>query len=114
MTLNGKKIGDFCTVSPQVLGPTAADFDISRRMQTFFQALSPQGANVVFQVGTPGGQGFEGVPVRQSMTMFGTVVTELQSATRQNVADDLFAPPKGFQKTTMPAMPSGLGQPPGR
>lgn len=114
MMTNGRKIGDLCTVRPEALGLTVADFEISRRMQTFFQALSPQGANGLFQVGTPGDQGFDGVPVRHSMNVLGPMLSELQSASRQNVADDLFAPPKGFQKTTMPARPGGPGQPPGR
>lgn len=114
MMMNGRKVGDMCTVRPEALGLTAADFDVSRRMQTFFQALAPQGAAGLFQVGTPGGQGFDGVPVRQSMNMLGSMVSELQSASRQNVADDLFAPPQGFQKMAMPAMPGGPGQLPGR
>lgn len=112
--MNGKKVGDMCTVSFQALGFTSADFAMSQRMATFFRALVPQGADGLFQVGTPGGQGFEGVPVRRSVHMFGTqTVSELQSATRQNIADDVFVPPQGFQKSSMPAMPGGPGLPTG-
>lgn len=113
--MNGRKTGDLCTVSPQTLGLTPADFEVSREMAKFFRALVPEGAGGVFQAGTLGEQGFEGVPVRSSTNVLGTpMVSEVQSASRQNVADDLFAAPKGFQKTTVPAMPSGLGQAPGR
>jgi hypothetical protein len=99
MTTAGQKTGEVCTVSPQSLGFTAADFEVSRQMANFMRGLIPQGADALFQVGNPQEQGFSGVPVRRVTTVNGQqVVSEVESVNRQDLSDSLFVVPEGFQQ----------------
>ncbi len=104
---NNAKTRELCTVSPQALGFTAADFEVSRQLATFLRGLIPQGADAVFQAGRVEEQGYNGVPVRQVMNVAGReIVTELTDVTRQTFPDSLFEVPAGLQKQ---ASPFGLG-----
>jgi hypothetical protein len=106
---NNAKTGEVCTVSPQALGFTAADFEVSRQLATFLRGLIPQGADALFQAGKIEEQGYSGVPVRQVMNVAGReIVTELTDVTRQTFPDSLFEVPAGLQKQ---ASPFGLGGP---
>ena len=104
---NNQKSGEVCTVNPQALGFTAADFEVSRELATFLRGLIPQGADAVFQAGKVEEQGYSGVPVRNVMNVAGReIVTELTEVTRQTFPDSLFQVPAGLQKQ---ASPFGLG-----
>ncbi len=53
---------------------------------------------------------FPGMVVKSEMTIMGqTAKTELVSATKEDVSDDIFAMPEGYQEMKMPSIP-GLGQ----
>jgi hypothetical protein len=106
ISVNNQKTGEICTVSPQTLGFTAADFEISRKLADFVRSILPQGAEAIFQVGGTD-VGFSGVPVRSMTTVFGReTITEMTDVSRQDVADALFAVPPGFTKE---AFGGGLG-----
>jgi hypothetical protein len=110
MTTAGQKTGELCTVSPQALGFTAADFEVSRQMANFLRGLIPQGADAVFQVGSQE-QGFSGVPVRRVTTVAGQqIVSEVESVSRQDVPDSVFAVPEGFQQEAFGGMGRGRGR----
>ena len=94
----GQKTGELCTVSPQTLGFTMADFEVSRQMASFLRGLIPQGADGVFQLGGTE-QGFSGVPVRRAVNVLGQeIVSEVESVNRQDLPDSLFVVPAGFTK----------------
>jgi hypothetical protein len=107
---NNQKVQELCTVDPKVLNLTVADLDVSRQLVTFFEAVMPQNAGALFQVGSAE-QGFSGMPVRSVSTVGGRqVVSELKEVTRQNFADATFAVPTGFQKQQMPTIPARGGR----
>jgi hypothetical protein len=108
-----RKTVELCTVTPQALGFTAADFDVSRELSEFFSKLVPQAGDNVFQMGKGEEHGFSGLPVRR--ISFGsdgkpTTTTEITDVSRQRFADALFAVPADFQKVDLPMMgPGGRG-----
>ena len=107
MSLNNQRTGELCTVSPQALGFTAADFEVSRQLAEFMRSILPQGADAMFQIGGTDA-GFSGVPVRSVGTVLGReTITEMTDVTRQEVADALFVVPAGFTKE---AFGGGLGR----
>jgi hypothetical protein len=111
MTTAGQKTGEVCTVSPQALGFTAADFEVSRQMANFMRGLIPQGADALFQVGSPQDQGFSGVPVRRVTTVNGQqVISETESVNRQDLPDSLFVVPAGFQQEAFGGGRGGRGR----
>ena len=106
--MNGDKLNDVCAVDPSVLGFTAKDFEVSRQLASFFQALVPQLAAQVSVVGQVESQGFAGFPVRSTMVVGGrTITSEVVEASRQTFADSLFTVPAGFTKQAFP----GIGTP---
>jgi hypothetical protein len=110
MMQSDQKVGELCTVPPQALGLTPADFAVSRQLATFLQALIPQAGDAVFQLGSVDGQGFSGVPVKRSTNVLGQeTVSELESVRRQDLPDTLFAVPEGFQKQPLGAGMLGPG-----
>jgi hypothetical protein len=110
MSLNNQRTGELCTVSPQALGFTPADFEVSRRLAEFMRSILPQGADAMFQVGGAD-TGFSGVPVRSASTVFGReTITEMTDVTRQEVADALFTVPAGFTKEAFGGLGPGLGR----
>ena len=110
MSLNNQRTGELCTVSPQALGFTPADFEVSRRLAEFMRSILPQGADAMFQVGGAD-TGFSGVPVRSVSTVFGReTITEMTDVTRQEVADALFTVPAGFTKEAFGGL-GGFGGP---
>jgi hypothetical protein len=106
---NGQKTSELCTVDPQALGFTAADFDVARQLQAFFDKIMPAGADNMFRIGTGQDQGFSGVPVRR--VSFGPTPTtsEITAVSRQSFPDATFAVPEGFQKEASPFAGRGRG-----
>jgi hypothetical protein len=103
--INGEKSSDVCTVDPSALGFTVKDFEVSRQLASFFQALVPQMAAQVSVVGQVETQGFAGFPVRATTVVAGrTITTELVEASRQTFADSLFTVPAGFTKQAFPGL----------
>lgn len=122
---NNQKTGEVCTVAPQTLGFTAADFEVSRQLAAFLRGMIPQAADAVFQSGRLEEQGFSGVPVRRVTNVAGRqVVSELTEISRQNFPDSLFQVPEGFTRQASPLapprtprggpIPRGSTAPPGR
>ena len=112
MPANEQRTGELCTVSPQTLGFTPADFAVSRQLADFMRSILPQGAEAMFQVGGADA-GFAGVPVRRVATVLGReTISEMTDVTRQDIPDSLFVVPAGFTKE---AFGGGLGpRAPGR
>ena len=108
---NGQRTGELCTVSPQALNLSAADFAVTQQMADFVRAMLPQVADTLFRVGS-GNAGFSGVPVKRVATVLGReTITEMTDATRQDIPDSMFAVPEGFTKE---AFGGGLGRGLGR
>ncbi len=106
-SLNNQRTGEICTVSPQALGFTAADFEVSRQLAEFVRSILPGSADAIFQIGS-NDAGFSGVPVRSVSTVLGReTITEITDVSRQEVADALFVVPAGFTKE---APLGGLGR----
>ena len=97
---NGEKVSEICTVEPQALGLTPADFEISKQVAEFFQTLLPQGADQIVGVGTLEAQGFSGIPVRRVRISGGTAqsTSELTEVRRQTFPDSSYDVPAGFEK----------------
>jgi len=106
---NGQKTSELCTVDPQALGFTTADFEVAQQLQAFFGKIMPPGADNMFRIGTGQDQGFSGVPVRR--VSFGSTPTtsEITAVSRQSFPDATFAVPEGFQKTASPFAGRGRG-----
>jgi hypothetical protein len=102
-TRGGEKLSEMCTVAPDALGFTAADFEVTKQMADFFGKLAPQGVEQMFRVGSNTAGGFSGLPVRAVTFRNGTqdTVTELTDVSRQNFPDSTFAVPAGYQKRDM-------------
>ncbi len=115
MRIEGQRSGEVCTVSPQALGFTPADFAVTRQMAEFMRGMSAQAADNMFQIGRPDEQGFSGVPVRRVSTVLGReVITEVTGTRRQDVPDSMFVVPMDFTKQAMGALgPRGRGRGPG-
>ena len=103
---NTQKVAELCTVEPQALGFTAADFAVSRQVADFFRGMMPANADDIFRIGTPEEQGFSGVPVRRVSFSAGQQrsVTELVEVSRQVFPDALFTLPAGLQRQAMPGI----------
>lgn len=94
-----KKTSEVCTVDPKVLGYNEADFAVSKQMLAFFKKLAPQQAAQMFGIGNLAEQGFAGIPVRRTFTVFGRQITsEISEVSRQTFPDSAYAPPAGYQK----------------
>lgn len=106
---NSQKTTELCTVEPQALGLTPADFEIATQLQAFFAKLMPQGAENMFRFGKMEEQGFSGVPVRRASFGAQASVSEITDVTRQSFPDATFTVPEGFQKEASP-----FGARPGR
>ncbi len=98
----GQKTVELCTVAPQALGFTAADFAVTRDLQAFFGKLVPQNADSLFRIGSASDQGFDGVPVRRVTFGSAPSTSELVDVIRQSIPDATFAVPEGFQKEASP------------
>jgi hypothetical protein len=112
--VNEQRTGELCTVSPQTLGLTAADFAVSHQLVEFMRNILPQGAEAMFQVGGTD-QGFQGVPVRRVTNVLGREsISEMTDVSRQEVADALFVVPAGFTKEAFGGIGrAGRGRGPG-
>jgi hypothetical protein len=107
---NNQKVAELCTVEPRTLGFAMADFQITKQLMDFFSKIVPQGADRMFTVGTPGDQGFSGVPVRRISFRNGQQqsTTEISEVRRQTFPASTFELPAGFQQE---AFGGGLGRP---
>jgi hypothetical protein len=105
-----QKVVELCTVSPQALGFTAADFEVSRQLQAFFSKLMPQGGDNMFRIGTMEDQGFSGVPVRRVSFGPRASTTEITDVTRQTFPDSTFTVPADFTKEASPFGGRGRGR----
>ena len=97
---NDVKVYEVCTVDPKTLGLTAADFEISKQVASFFRTLLPQAGDQIIGIGTLETQGFEGIPVRR-ITYNADKVTSTSEVTdvrRETFADSSYEVPAGFQK----------------
>jgi hypothetical protein len=102
MRTEGQRAGEVCTVSPQALGFSPADFAVTRQMAEFVRGMSPQSAENLFQVGRVEEEGFSGVPVRRVSTVLGReVITEVTDTRRQDVPDSMFVVPTDFTKQAL-------------
>ncbi|HEX3703031.1 MAG TPA: hypothetical protein VHU82_06865 [Vicinamibacterales bacterium] len=98
----GQKTSEMCTVDPQTLGFTAADFEVSRQLQEFFGKLLPAGGDSMFRIGTGQAEGFNGIPVRHVTFGAAPTTSEISSVTRQTFPESTFAVPEGFTKEASP------------
>jgi len=98
-----EKVSEYCTITPDALGFTTNDFEVTRQMAEFFSKLVPQGAEQMFRVGSNAANGFSGVPARMITFKNGAqdMVSELTGVTRQNFPEATFAVPAGYQKREM-------------
>jgi hypothetical protein len=101
------KVTEVCAVDPKALGLTAADFEISKQVSSFFSMLVPQGGDQVVGIGTVETQGFAGIPVRRITFNAGKAVStsEVTDVRRENFAASSYEVPAGFQKQTIGAKP---------
>jgi hypothetical protein len=107
--VNNQKTGELCTVSPQALGFTAADFEVSRQMVAFLRSMLPQGAEAMFQMGGTE-EGFSGVPVRRVANVLGReTISEMTGVTRQDIPDATFVVPAGFTREAFGGLGRGRG-----
>ncbi len=104
---NDVKVYEVCTVDPQTLGLTPADFEISKQVASFFRTLLPQAGDQIAGIGTLETQGFEGIPVRRITYNAGKVVTtsEVTEVRRETFADSSYEVPAGFQRQTIGQKP---------
>ncbi len=99
--VNGAKTSEICTVQPQALGFSVADFGVLAKMADFVRSMVPSMANQVMGLGTPD-QGFSGLPVRTVTTIGGTTaIVELTEVRRQTFDDASFLVPSGFTRQPM-------------
>ena len=101
------KVSEVCTVDPKALGLTAADFEISKQVASFFSTLMPQGGNQIVGIGTLETQGFAGIPVRRIIYNDGKVTStsEVTDVRRETFPAASYEVPAGFQKQAIGAKP---------
>jgi len=104
---NDVKVIDVCTVDPKTLGLTAADFEISKQVSSFFRTLLPQIENQIVGIATLETQGFAGIPVRRITYNAGKVAStsEVTDVRRENFAASSYEVPAGFQKQAIGVKP---------
>jgi hypothetical protein len=104
---NDVKVIDVCTVDPKTLGLTAADFEISKQVSSFFRTLLPQAENQLVGIATLETQGFAGIPVRRITYNAGKVAStsEVTDVRRENFAASSYEVPAGFQKQAVGVKP---------
>lgn len=105
----GQKTSEICTVAPEALGLTLADFSVMNTLSDFLRTIVPQMADQIVGVGTPE-QGFSGLPVRTATTdprSGRTITMTVTDVRRATFEDSMFQVPAGFQKQAM--LPS-MGQ----
>lgn len=108
-SINDLKTVELCTVEPEALGFSAADFEISRQLAAFFAKFRPQGTDNLF-FGTLEEQGFSGIPVRLATFGATTSTSEITSVSREKFPDGSFAVPAGFQRIEAPFGGRGRGR----
>jgi hypothetical protein len=102
----GQKTSEICTVSPEALGFSLADFGVLGKLSDFVRTIMPQMGDQIVGVGTPE-MGFSGLPIRTATTdprSGRTVTMEMTEARRATFEDSLFEVPAGFTKQAMPMM----------
>ena len=103
-----QKTAEICTVEPQALGVTVADFAVMQQFTGFFSRLFPDMSQQMFSLGSAA-QGFSGVPVKRTFTAGGRDATsEIVEVTRQSFPDSSYAVPAGYKKESFG--PAGRGR----
>jgi hypothetical protein len=97
---DGEKVSEVCTVEPEVLGLTVADFAIGQHVAAFFQNMLPHAEEQIVGIGTVDTQGFPGIPVRRIRYAAGKVqrTSEVLDVTPQTFAASTYDVPAGFTK----------------
>jgi Domain of unknown function (DUF4412) len=99
LTMDGRKIGEICSVNPTTLGFGATDFDVMLQMGAFYSAMAPLMPNQLLGASGIDQRGSSDFPVKTVMIVPGaTVTTEVVEAGRQTFSDSSFAVPTGFTK----------------
>lgn len=100
---NGDKVSEVCTVEPNALGLTMADFEVSKQVAAFFEKMLPPGMEQMVGIGSLEAQGFSGIPVRRVVYNGGKVQahSEVVDVRRENFPDSSYDVPAGFQKQVM-------------
>jgi hypothetical protein len=102
----GQKTSEICTVSPESLGFTAADFGVLGTVSDFMRTILPQLGDQIVGLGTVD-QGFAGLPIRTATTdprSGRTVTMQMTEARRATFEDAIFQVPAGFTKQVLPMM----------
>ena len=102
----GQKTSEICTVSPESLGFSAADFGVLGRVSDFVRTILPQLGDQIVGLGTAE-QGFSGVPIRTATThprSGRTITMQMTEARRATFDDAIFQVPAGFTKQALPMM----------
>lgn len=102
----GRKTSEICTVAPEALGLSLADFGVLGKLSDFVRTIMPQLGDQIVGVGTPE-QGFSGLPIRTATTdprSGRTITMQMTEARRATFEDTIFQVPAGFTKQAMPMM----------
>jgi hypothetical protein len=102
----GRKTSEICTVSPDALGFSLADFGVLGKLSDFVRTIMPQLGDQIVGVGTPE-LGFSGLPIRTATTdprSGRTITMQMTEARRATFEDAIFQVPAGFTKQTIPMM----------
>jgi hypothetical protein len=102
----GQKTSEICTVAPESLGFSLADFGVLGKLSDFVRTIMPQLGDQIVGVGTPE-QGFSGLPIRTATTdprSGRTVTMQMTEARRATFEDAIFQVPAGYTKQAMPMM----------
>jgi len=61
-----QKVVELCTVEPDALGLSVADFEVTKQLAEFLKGLMPQMADQMAVIGTMAAQGYSGYPIRHT------------------------------------------------
>lgn len=102
----GRKTSEICTVAPETLGFSMADFGVLGKLSDFVRAIMPQLGDQIVGAGSPE-LGYSGIPVRTATTdprSGRTVTMQVTEARRAAFEDSIFQVPAGYKRTSLPAM----------
>lgn len=102
----GRKTSEICTVAPETLGFSLADFAVLGKLSDFVRRILPQLGDQIVGAGSPE-LGYAGIPVRTATTdprSGRTVTMQVTEARRATFDDAIFAVPADYKQTAMPTM----------
>ncbi len=102
----GRKTSEICTVAPETLGFSLADFGVLGKLSDFVRTIMPQLGDQIVGAGSPE-LGYSGIPVRTATTdprSGRTITMQVTEARRATFEDSIFQVPAGYKKTAMPGM----------